>query len=129
MFFTISCDINFYGDKDLGGDFYYMVEPAFNSIYIAKLRDNPYQNLGPYIIRNVNSIGFNKNIILVSNKINDSVKYYLIDKNKELKRGYADRLKKTNFIILDSLLFFKFQKKHKINIKTNEEYWKEYGWE
>jgi hypothetical protein len=129
VFFILSCDVNFYGDKDLGGDFYYMVEPAFNSIYIAKIRDSPYQYLGPYVIENIESLGFNDRFILISNKKNDSLKYFLIDKEKELNRNYEDRLQKTNLLELDSLKFKKLRIIHKIKMKTNEEYWKDSGWE
>ncbi|PQJ76646.1 hypothetical protein BTO16_12215 [Polaribacter glomeratus] len=129
MFFFLSCNSNFYGDKDVGGDFYYMVEPAFNSIYIAKIKDSPYQYLGPYVIENIESLGFNDRFILISNKKNDSLKYFLIDKEKELNRNYEDRLQKTYSLELDSLKFEKLIVIHKIKIKTNEEYRKENGWE
>lgn len=128
LLFGFSCDDNFYGDINLGRDFYYMTEPAFNSIYIAKFRDSPYQHLGPYVVKDVAFLGFNDKIILVSNKINDSIKYFLIDKEKELKRNYEARLYKTNLIELDSFEFKKLEEIYKINIKKNEEYWKEKGW-
>jgi hypothetical protein len=128
VFFLSSCVGNFYGDKNLGGDFYYMVEPSFNSIYIASFRDNPYENLGPYVIQNVKSLGFNDKFILVSNNKNDSLKYFLIDKEKELKRDYVDRLRKTNLFELESLKFEELIIIYKIKMKTNEEYWKENGW-
>lgn len=128
IIFCFSCSDNFYGDKDLGSDFYYIVEPSLNSIYIAKFRDDPHEYLGPYVIRNINLLGLNKKFILVCSKINDSINYYLIDKENELKRNYNDRLIKTNLIVLDSLKFFELQKKYKIEIKTNEEYSKEDGW-
>ncbi|MDP5106990.1 MAG: hypothetical protein NWQ31_12565 [Polaribacter sp.] len=129
VFFLSSCLGNFYGDKDLGADFYYMVEPSFNSIFIASSRDNPYESLGPYVIKDVESLGFNDQFILVSAKNNDTViKYYLIDKVNELKRNYEDRLLKTNLIEIDSLEFTKISETYKITIKTNEEYRKENGW-
>lgn len=129
MFFLSSCFCNFYGDKDLGADFYYMVEPAFNSIFIASSRDNPYESLGPYVIEDVESLGFNDQFILVSAKNKDTLtKYYVIDKVKELKRNYEDRLLETNLIAVNAAKFKELAVIYKINLKTNEEYWKEHGW-
>tara|TARA_R110001592_G_scaffold90076_5_gene264971 strand:- start:222 stop:614 length:393 start_codon:yes stop_codon:yes gene_type:complete len=129
VFFLSSCLGDFYGDKDLGADFYYMVEPSFNSIFIASSKDNPYESLGPYVIKDVESLGFNDQFILVSAKNNDTLtRYYVIDKVKELKRNYEDRLLETNLIALDAVEFKKLSVIYKINLKTNEEYWKENGW-
>ena len=128
VFFLTACIGNFYGDKDLGGDFYYMVEPSFNSVFIASSKDSPYESLGPYVIENIASLGFNEKFILASAKNKDSIKYYLIDKEKEVKRNYADRLLKTNLIELDAVAFENASKLYKIRMKTNEEYWKENGW-
>lgn len=59
--------MNWYGDIDLGCDFYYMVEPAFNSIVIPVNPDEPYKS-SIYIIKDIESVGFNKNYILATSK-------------------------------------------------------------
>ncbi len=127
LLFMFSCE-NFYGDKNLGGDFYYMVEPAFNLIYIPNDLGNPYA-LGPTVIKNIEELGYNKEYILASTKNDDSINYYLIDKILESKRDYQDRLKgKTNLKALDSIKFEFMKVKYGIETKAKEEYWKEDGW-
>ena len=59
-----SCQLNWYGDIDLGGDYYYLVEPAFNSINVPVNPDEPYVSSN-YVIKNVEQIGFDKENILV----------------------------------------------------------------
>ncbi|MGB1042886.1 MAG: hypothetical protein ACPGU6_05795 [Tenacibaculum sp.] len=128
VIFIFSCDKNFYGDKNLGGDFYYMVEPAFNSIVMPLKQEEPYKG-GTYVIENIEELGFNKEYILVSAKKKDSIEYFLIDKSAESNRDYIDRLKsKTNLVKLNFKKFQDFKKEYNIQTKTKEEYLKEDGW-
>jgi hypothetical protein len=89
FFLTIlltSCSTaDFYGDIDLGGNMYYIVDPTFNSIDFASGPTNDRMQTSIPIIKQVESVGFNDNYILVINKINDAVYYWAIDKTIETK--------------------------------------------
>ena len=67
LIFLNSCQLNWYGDIDLGSDFYYLVEPAFNSIAIPVNPDEPHKS-SINVINNIESVGFNKNYILATSK-------------------------------------------------------------
>lgn len=119
--------MNWYGDIDLGSDFYYMVEPAFNSIVIPVNPDEPYKS-SIYIIKDIESVGFNKNYILATSKNEDEIKYWRIDKNAESKElGYKDNsiMELSNVSEIDSTEFTGMKTVENIKLKTKSEYRKE----
>lgn len=123
--------MNWYGDIDLGSDFYYMVEPAFNSIVIPVNPDEPYKS-SIYIIKDIESVGFNKNYILATSKNEDEIKYWRIDKNAESKElGYKDNsiMELSNVSEIDSTEFNQIKTTQNINLKTKSEYRKELNYE
>jgi hypothetical protein len=82
--------MNWYGDIDLGSGFYYIVDPAFNSIVIPVNPDEPFTS-SIYIIKEIESIGFNKTCILATSRDGGQIKYWRIDKNAESKElDYTD---------------------------------------
>ena len=128
--FFCSCDQNFYGDIDLGSDFYYLVEPSFNQIAIPVNREKPYQS-SITIIKNIKEIGFDRNFILAKSLVGDSIKYWIIDKTKESKKlGYIDNsvLRLSNVNQVDSLLFNRTKIKVDIQVREKEDYQKESGY-
>ncbi|KAF0129456.1 MAG: hypothetical protein FD155_2379 [Bacteroidetes bacterium] len=127
----ISCNLNFYGDIDLGADFYYMVEPAFNSIVTPVDKKKPY-NASTFIIREVETIGVNNDKILVTSIVNDTLKYWVIDKTKESKElGYDKKsnLRLSNVTQIDSIGYAKIQKEENIIMKTKSDYRKKSHYE
>ena len=123
--------MNWYGDIDLGSDFYYMVEPAFNSIVIPVNPDEPYKS-SIYIIKDIESVGFNKNYILATSKNEDEIKYWRIDKNAESKElGYKDKsiMELSNVSEINSAEFNQIKTTQNINLKTKSEYRKELNYE
>ncbi|BAO56328.1 hypothetical protein [Nonlabens marinus] len=126
-----SCQMNWYGDISLGSDFYYMVEPAFNSIVIPVNPNEPYKS-SIYIIKDIESVGFNKNYILVTSKIGDETKYWRIDKkavSKELGYKVNSIMELSNVLEINSVEFDKIKKDEKIKLKTKTEYRKELNYE
>ncbi|MGB3780306.1 MAG: hypothetical protein WA960_18225 [Tunicatimonas sp.] len=123
--------MNWYGDIDLGADFYYMVEPAFNSIVIPVNPDEPYKS-SIYIIKDIESVGFNKNYILATSKNGEEIKYWRIDKNAESKElGYKDDsiMELSNVSEINSAEFNQIKTAENINLKTKSEYRKELNYE
>jgi hypothetical protein len=123
--------MNWYGDVDLGADFYYMVEPAFNSIVIPVNPDEPYKSSINVII-DIENIGFNKNYILATSKIGDKIKYWRIDKNAEsIELGYKDNsiIELSNVSEIKSAEFDKIKTDENIKLKTKTEYRKELNYE
>lgn len=126
-----SCQLNWYGDIDLGSDFYYIVEPAFNSIVIPLNADEPYKS-SITIVKDLESVGFNKNYILATSKIDDKKKYWRIDKKVESKElGYKDNsiMELSNVSEIDSAEFNKIRTDENIKLKTKTEYRKELNYE
>ncbi|TNJ41869.1 hypothetical protein KFZ70_02570 [Tamlana fucoidanivorans] len=126
-----SCQMNWYGDIDLGADFYYMVEPAFNSIVIPVNLDEPYKS-SIYVIKDIESVGFNKNYILATSKNGEEIKYWRIDKNAESKElGYKDDsiMELSNVSEINSAEFNQIKTAENINLKTKSEYRKELNYE
>tara|TARA_R110000868_G_C10442765_1_gene725510 strand:- start:34 stop:405 length:372 start_codon:yes stop_codon:yes gene_type:complete len=123
--------MNWYGDIDLGADFYYMVEPAFNSIVIPVNTDEPYKS-SIYVIKEIESVGFNKNYILAISKNGEEIKYWRIDKNAESKElGYKDDsiMELSNVSEINSAEFNQIKTAENINLKTKSEYRKELNYE
>lgn len=123
--------MNWYGDIDLGADFYYMVEPAFNSIVIPVNPDEPYKS-SIYVIKDIESVGFNKNYILATSKSGEEIKYWGIDKNAESKElGYKDDsiMELSNVSEINSAEFNHIKTAENINLKTKSEYRKELNYE
>lgn len=127
--YCISCNNNFYGDINLGGDFYYLVEPAFNVIGVPTNPKEPYKS-GSNVIQNIETIGFNKAYILVTSIDSNSTYYWLIDKTKKRKElGYENSMiKLSNVNTIDSVEFYTIMNDQKIKIKTREYYCKESGY-
>lgn len=126
-----SCQLNWYGDIDLGSDFYYMVEPAFNSIVIPVNPNEPYKS-SINIIKDIESVGYNKNYILATSKSGDEIKYWQIDKKAESKElGYKDNsiMELSNVSQIKSVEFDKIKNSEKIKLKTKTEYRKELNYE
>ena len=126
-----SCDSNFYGDINLGSDFYYMVEPTFNEIVIPVNSKDPYKSSSP-VIQNIQAIGYDKNYILATSGNNDSIKYWFIDKaKKKIELGYDNKsnLKLSNVNTIDSMKFYNFLKENKIELKERKYYLKESGYD
>lgn len=123
--------MNWYGDIGLGSDFYYIVEPAFNSIVIPVNPDEPYAS-SIYIIKEIESIGFNKNYILATSKNGDEIKYWRIDKKAESKElGYKDNsiMELSNVSEINASEFNRIKTAEKIKLKTKSEYRKELNYE
>jgi len=123
--------MNWYGDINLGADFYYMVEPAFNSIVIPVNPDEPYKSC-IYVIKDIESVGFNKNYILATSKNGEEIKYWQIDKNAESKElGYKDDsiMELSNVSEINSAEFNQIKTAENINLKTKSEYRKELNYE
>ena len=123
--------MNWYGDIDLGSDFYYIVEPAFNSIVIPVNPDEPYTS-SITIIKDVESVGFNKNYILATSKINEKIKYWRIDKKAESKElGYKDNsiMELTNVTEINPTEFDKIKMDQNISLITKTEYRKKLNYE
>ena len=126
-----SCQLNWYGDINLGSDFYYMVEPAFNSVVIAVNPNEPYKS-SISIIKDIESIGFNNNYILATSKSGDEIKYWRIDKKSESKElGYKDNsiMDLSNVSEIKSAEFDKIREDENIKLKTKTEYRKELNYE
>ncbi|MDY7396676.1 hypothetical protein UMM65_15610 [Aureibaculum sp. 2210JD6-5] len=126
-----SCQLNWYGDINLGSDFYYMVEPAFNSVVIPVNPNEPYKS-SISIIKDIESIGFNKNYILATSKSGDEIKYWRIDKKSESKElGYKDNsiMELSNVSEIKSAEFDKIREDENIKLKTKTEYRKELNYE
>jgi hypothetical protein len=126
-----SCQMNWYGDVDLGADFYYMVEPAFNSIVIPVNPDEPYKS-SIDVINDIESVGFNKNYILATSKTENGIKYWRIDKKAESKElGYKNNsiIELSNVSEIDSAEFNQTQISENIEVKTKTEYRKELNYE
>ena len=126
-----SCNLNFYGDIDLGADFYYVVEPTFNCIVTPVDKKKPY-NASIFIIRDVETLGVNKDKILVTSIVNDTLKYWVIDKTKESKElGYDKKsnLRLSNVTQIDSIGYAKIQKEENIKMKTKSDYRKKLHYE
>ncbi|MEQ9442287.1 MAG: hypothetical protein RIG62_24815 [Cyclobacteriaceae bacterium] len=113
-----------YGDIELGDEYYYMVEPAFNAIQTLKTDDDNRSN--GYVIKNIESIGFNEDFILAVNKDSLHLQYWIIDKNRNSEL-YQEA--KRNQLVheevigpMDSLEFMDFKASQKIELKTKTYY-------
>ena len=131
LIFLNSCQLNWYGDIDLGSDFYYLVEPAFNSIAIPVNPDEPHKS-SINVINNIESVGFNKNYILATSKSEYGIKYWRIDKKAESKElGYKENslIELSNVSEIDSAEFNRIKTDEIIKLKTKTEYRKELNYE
>ena len=131
LVFLNSCQLNWYGDIDLGSDFYYMVEPAFNSIVIPVNSEELYKS-SIYIIKDIESVGFNKNYILATSKSGDEIKYWRIDKKAESKElGYKDDsiMELSNVSEIQPVEFDKIKTDENIKLKTKTDYRKDLNYE
>ena len=126
-----SSNVWWYGDIKLGDEYYYMVEPAFNSIQTLETND-PNRTNG-YVIRNIESIGFNEDFILAVNKDSLKLKYWVIDKSRDsdLYKQYLKIGKIHEEVIgpLDSLEFMNIRDQQKIEMKTKTYYRRKLNYE
>ncbi len=124
-------DVWWYGDIELGDEYYYMVEPAFNSIQTLETDDSDRTN--GYVIRNIESIGFNEDFILAVNKDSLDLKYWGIDKTRDSDL-YKQSLRVGQVheeVIgpLDSLEFMYIKAQQKIEMKSKTYYRKKLNYE
>ena len=108
-----------------------MVEPAFNSIVIPVKPEEPYKS-STYIIKDIESIGFNKNYILATSKTEQGLKYWQIDKTIQTEKlGYNENsiMELSNVTELDPIEFNQMRITQKIKLKTKNEYRKERNYE
>ena len=124
-------DVWWYGDIELGDEYYYMVEPAFNSIQTLETDDSDRTN--GYVIRNIESIGFNEDFILAVNKDSLDFKYWVIDKTRDSDL-YKQSLRVGQVheeVIgpLDSLEFMYIKAQQKIEMKSKTYYRKKLNYE
>ena len=126
-----SYQLNWFGDIDLGSGFYYLVEPAFNSIVIPVNPNETYKS-SIYIIKDIESVGFNKKHILVTSKDGAEMKYWLIDKNEKTKKlGFKENsiMELSNASEIDSAKFSHVMISENIELKTKAEYRKDLNYE
>lgn len=126
-----SCQLNWFGDIDLGSSFYYIVEPAFNSIVIPVNKNKPYDS-SIYVIKGIESIGYNKEFILVSSMDNDTLKYWKIYKTAETKQlGYNKNsaMRLSNLTEINFKEFVTTVNSENITLKTKSQYRKEHNYE
>lgn len=126
-----SCNINWYGDIDLGSNFYYLVDPAFNSVVIPVNSREPYKS-SIFVIKDIKSIGFDNNTILVTSITQEGKKYWLIDKTQKSKKlGYTDDsvMNLSNVSGIDSINFNNTLESTSIKMKTKTQYRKELNYE
>lgn len=131
LIFLNSCNINWYGDIDLGSNFYYLVDPAFNSVVIPVNPREPYKS-SIFVIKDVESIGFDNNTILVTSITQEGKKYWLIDKTQKSKKlGYADDsvMNLSNISGIDSINFNITLESTSLKMKTKTQYRKELNYE
>lgn len=108
-----------------------MVDPAFNSIVIPVNPDEPYAS-SIYIIKEIESIGYNENYILATSMEGNELQYWRIDKNAESKKlGYRDNsiLQLSNVSEISSSEFNRIKETEKIEIRTKSEYRKQLNYE
>ncbi len=121
---------NYYGDLDLGANFYYQTEPSFNNIVVPDNKEKPYY-IGSLVIQNIELLGFNEGYILATSIRNDTIFYWMIDKNLESSRlGYDQysNLKLSNVKQLDLNDFYNFRFKQNIELRPKLHYQKQAGW-
>jgi len=131
LIFLNSCNINWYGDIDLGSNFYYLVDPAFNSVVIPVNSREPYKS-SIFVIKDIKSIGFDNNTILVTSITQEGKKYWLIDKTQKSKKlGYTDDsvMNLSNVSGIDSINFNNTLESTSIKMKTKTQYRKELNYE
>ena len=131
LILVTSCQLNWYRDEDLGSGFYYMVEPAYNSIVIPVNPDNPYKS-SIFVIKDVESVGLNKKYVFVTSMGEKGVEYWWIDKTVETEKlGYGEGsiMRLSNVKDIDSADFNQMVLLENIELKTKEEYRKKLGYD
>ena len=131
MFSCRPSDAWWYGDIELGDEYYYMVEPAFNSIQTIETDDSNSSN--GYVIRNIELIGYNENFILAVNSDSLTLKYWVIDKNRTsnyFKKAIQNGQVKEEVIgPIDSIDFMHFAAINKIKMLSKTYYRKKLNYE
>lgn len=125
--FLNTCQVNWYGDINLGLNFYYLVEPAFNSIVIPVNVAKPYGS-STYIIKNIESLGFNKKYILATSISEKGITYWKIDKTVETKKlghGEDSIMRLSNVSEISLIEFDQIIRLENIRLKTKTAYRKE----
>lgn len=116
-------DVWWYGDIELGDEYYYMVEPSFNSIQTLGT-DDANRSVG-YVLKEVHLLGFNDDYIAASTRTHG---FYIIDKNgiSPLSKSYC--IHEEVIGPVDSTAFFDFVTDQDISLKSSEQYQEEGGW-
>ncbi len=123
---------DFWGDVDLGNEFYYMTEPTYNSINLSESPDDPMKS-SSCVIRDIEFVGYDDNYILAINKTKDTLRYWIIDKTVPTSRqGYLD----SSIVLLtnvkqslDSFEFIRIKSETQIQLLSKTDYRKKYNWE
>ena len=129
LIFLTSCG-NYYCDLNLGSDFYYQTDPAFNSIVVPVNKKEPY-SAQSFVIQNIEYLGYDKDYIQAISQRNDTMFYWIIDKNKEPVEQAYDKysnLKLSNVKQADSIEFNEFNGNKRIELKPILYYQKKAGW-
>jgi len=126
-----SCNINWNGDIDLGGDFYYLVDPVFNSINVPVNPNKPYVSSN-FVIQNIEQVGFNKKCILAISDSSNIKMYWMIDKTKKSEcLGYNNnsRMILSNVNKIDSIKFKAMIQQTGVEMKSKTFYRKQLNYE
>lgn len=116
-------DVWWLGDIELGDNYYYMVEPAFNSIQTLDTEDEN-RSIG-YVLQDIHLLGFNDDYIAASNRNHE---FYIIDKNGISPLSSTYCIKEEVIGPVDSIVFFAFVTEHEISLRSSEQYQEEGGW-
>lgn len=130
---TYCSTADLYGDIDLGGNVYFIVDPSFNSVDFATGPTNDPMRTALPIISNIESVGFNDTCILVVSKTADKLKYWTIDKRLETKllNTPGDSISKISNLktLSDSSEFNKLKSQTKIELVSKTVYRKQFNYE
>lgn len=123
---------DFYGDVDLGGNLYFIVDPSFNSVDFATGPTSDPMRTALPIINHIESVGFNDKCILVVSKVDDNKFYWVIDKTQAtaIVNTPNDSLTKITNLKgpLDSIEFNKLKTSNKILLISAIEYRKKFDY-
>ena len=130
LFISQTSCVNFYGDLNLGADFYYLTEPTFNSVVVPVNKKEPH-SAQSFVIQSIETLGYDRDYILATSQRNDTIFYWIIDKSKEpVELGYDQysNLRLSNVKQVDSTEFYEFNDNELIDLKPKLYYQKKAGW-
>jgi hypothetical protein len=93
--------------------------------------DKPYES-SIYVVKDIESVGFNKKYVLVTSKSKQEIKYWWIDKTAETEKlGYGENsiMELSNVSKIDSTEFYQIIELENIRLKSKTEYRKELNYE